>query len=48
MEDKFSFVVQFEEEAEVDIVIVQIEKLEGELKEVQNEMKKHLTELNIK
>lgn len=44
------YVDTFEEEAEVDIaaVQVQIEKLEGELKEVQNEMKKYLTELNIR
>jgi type I restriction enzyme M protein len=43
------YVDTFEEEAEVDIaaVQVQIEKLEGELKEVQKEMKKYLTELGV-
>jgi type I restriction enzyme M protein len=39
----------FEEEAEIDIAEVQkeIEKLEGELKIVQVEMDKYLTELGV-
>lgn len=43
------YVDTFEEEAEVDIAAVQkeIDKLEGELKEVQEEMKKYLKDLGI-
>jgi len=44
------YVDTFEEEAEVDIAAVQVEidRLEMELKTVQDEMKKHLDALNIK
>jgi type I restriction enzyme M protein len=43
------YVDTFEEEAEVDIAAVQkeIEKLEGELKDVQGEMDKYLKELGV-
>ena len=43
------YVDTFEEEAEVDIKVVQaeIDKLEVELKDVQGEMKKYLKELNL-
>ena len=43
------YVDTFEEEAEVDIALVQkeITKLEGELKTVQEEMKKYLNELGV-